>query len=475
MGEPSVSVIIPTHNRAVWLRQILLSLEGQSFPTGSYEVVVVDNGSTDETAVMLDNLSQPYHLSHLYLPKKDSFEAAAARNAGVRASRGEILLFIDSDIVVDKRFIENHVAFHRAAKRVCVVGTVLYLPEQKLDEQMLRDGSFVKQITASTPDPLETPLFCFSENLAQYQVPWFVCHSGNFSVDKTLLEEAGLFDEWHKTWSIEDLELAYRLHRHGLRFVFSKRAAGYHLYHDTVARLEKLDSVHQGLVYMEAKHPGDPGIGLWGELWRYESELLRYENTMTTWQFDAWKGRRLHEGAKAPAPIPDLSLVIYAYNRRDTLKSMLASLAEQTWPADRFEVIVVNGSIASAGDDTEVMIQTGDMPFRLRYFATDWQDQVNDIKVKRVGIKLALKQEDAPEVRQLLERYDRSLERREAELKRGLVEFAQRVADADLIKFLDPRPQVRPDLVENMMASLPLDASFTTLPTLSIPAQRGQP
>jgi glycosyltransferase involved in cell wall biosynthesis len=474
MGEPFVSVIVPTHNRAAWLRQTLASLEGQSFPIDCYEVIVVDNGSTDGTAALLDNLSTSYSLHHLYLPKEASFEASAARNAGIRASRGNILLFIDSDIVVGKRFIEHHVAFHRAAENMCVVGIVLYLPEQDLGEQAVRDGSFVKGLTVSTPDPLETPLFCFSENLAQYRVPWFVCHSGNFSVGKVQLEMAGLFDEWHKTWSIEDLELAYRLHRHGVRFAFSKRAVGYHLHHDTVPRPEKLESVHQGLAYMEERFPGDPGIELWGELWRYEAELLRYDNAMTTWQFDAWKGRRLCEGEGQSPPVPDLSLVIYAYNRREVLESLLHSLAGQSWPPDRFEVIVINGSISADSDDSEVMIQTIDVPYRLRYFATDWQDQANEIKVKRLGIKLALKREEAQEVRRLLERYDHLLERREAELKQELVELAQRTADADVIKFLDPRPQVRPDFVENVMASLPLDASFTALPTQSLPLQGRQ-
>ena len=475
METPFVSVIIPTCNRATWLQQTLASLEGQSYPTDRYEVIVVDNGSIDGTATLLDGLSLPYPLHHLYLPKQDAFEAAAARNAGVKASRGDILIFIDGGIVVGERFIEPHIAFHRFEKDVCVTGMVLYLPQARLAEQAVRDGSFIADVTVSTPDPLETPLFCFSENLALYRVPWFVCHSGNFSVGNAQLEQVGLFDEWHIRWSIEDLELAYRLHRRGLRFVFSKRAVGYHLHHDTVPRAEKVESVYQGLAYMQEKDPGDPGIELWGNIWRYEADLLRYDNAMTTWQFDAWKGRQLCEGEGSPSPIPDLSLVIYAHNRCGVLESMLHSLAEQSWPADRFEVIVINGSLAAESDDTEVMIQTIDVPYRLRYFATDWQDQANDIKVKRLGIQLALKREEAEDVRRLLERYDRLLQRREAELKDELVDMAQRVADADLIKFLDPRPRVRSDLIERIMASLPLEAAWTALPAEVPSVQKASP
>ncbi len=464
MGEPFVSVVIPTHNRAAWLQQVLVSLESQTYGLEHYEVIVVDNSSTDGTAALLETFTPSYPLRRLYVPKRDSFEAAAVRNAGARASQADILLFVDSDILADRRLIENHVAFHRAAPDLCVVGSVLYLPEAKMDPQALCDGTWKSRITVATPDPLETPLFCFSENLTSYRVPWFVCHSGNFSVARAHFEAAGLFDEWHKTWSIEDLDLGYRLYRRGLRFAFSRRATGYHLHHDTVPRVDKLESVRRGLTYLQEKHPGDPGVNLWGEIWRYESQLLSLDHAMTTWQFDAWKGRRLHDGDAPASPIPDLSLVVYVHNRRAMLESMLHSLVGQTWPADRFEVIVVNGTVAPSSDDTEIMIQTISVPYRLRYFAMDWQNQANDIKVKRLGIKLALKQEAAPETRQVLERHDRLLERREKELKRSLVDLAQRVAEADLIKFLDLRSQVHSKLVENVMASLPLDAAFTRVP-----------
>lgn len=89
------SVIIPTRNRAPVLRQCLLSLTQQTLPTDSFEVVVVDNGSSDDTATVARSFADRLDLTVLHEPEPGLH---VGRHAGWRAARSELLVFVDDDI-----------------------------------------------------------------------------------------------------------------------------------------------------------------------------------------------------------------------------------------------------------------------------------------------------------------------------------------------------------------------------------------
>lgn len=93
MADPIVSVVIPTYNRADLLRETLASVMAQDFPASDLEVIVVDDGSTDNTAQSVRAFDRPIH----YLQQQNSGRPAVARNAGVRAARGRYIAFLDSD------------------------------------------------------------------------------------------------------------------------------------------------------------------------------------------------------------------------------------------------------------------------------------------------------------------------------------------------------------------------------------------
>jgi glycosyltransferase involved in cell wall biosynthesis len=106
--RPELSVVIPTHNRREFLRACLDSFEQQSAPAGSFEVVVVIDGSTDGTAEMLSEFAPSFELSVLTQPQAG---ASAARNAGAADARARVLLFVDDDMTASS----SHVAAHLAA------------------------------------------------------------------------------------------------------------------------------------------------------------------------------------------------------------------------------------------------------------------------------------------------------------------------------------------------------------------------
>src|SRR5258708_37950971 len=97
---PFFSVIIPTYNRAPLIKATVLSVLKQHFE--DFEIILVDDGSTDDTEDIVNNLNEP---RVMYL-KKENEERGAARNAGVKIAKGKYITFLDSD----DRFYPEHLA-----------------------------------------------------------------------------------------------------------------------------------------------------------------------------------------------------------------------------------------------------------------------------------------------------------------------------------------------------------------------------
>jgi len=106
------SVIIPTYNRVEKLEKCLLALSVQNFYKKEFEVIVVDDGSTDQTEEMIKRHQENKNLIIRYFVQKHQ-GAAAARNLGIKEAEGEIVLFIGDDIIPKREFLQEHMTFHR--------------------------------------------------------------------------------------------------------------------------------------------------------------------------------------------------------------------------------------------------------------------------------------------------------------------------------------------------------------------------
>ena len=101
-SEKIVSVIIPTYNRVSSLRRTIESLKAQSFPSGKFEIIVADDGSKDGTAEYLAEEEKNGTLRFLHMENRGH---PAARNAALRISSGEIVVFTDDDCELPKDWI----------------------------------------------------------------------------------------------------------------------------------------------------------------------------------------------------------------------------------------------------------------------------------------------------------------------------------------------------------------------------------
>ena len=120
-----LSVVIPTYNRAVLLRRLLLQLSEQTLPATEFEVRVVDDGSSPPAESAIAELRPPYSL---HLLRQPNGGAGAARHAGALAAQGQLILFIDDDMQIGPEFLEHHMAAHQQAGRAVVLGRILADP-----------------------------------------------------------------------------------------------------------------------------------------------------------------------------------------------------------------------------------------------------------------------------------------------------------------------------------------------------------
>ena len=183
-----ISVQICSHNREHLLRRSLLALFAQDLPKDEYEIVFVDDGSTDGTLAMATELAKTAPCTLKVLTKQQG-GLSRARNLGIRNCEGEVLLFMDDDTFADPNLLREHLVLHDQNPRCVVIGWVNHVTELELT------GPRVYQ-------------------MADYSRSFF--WTSNVSVRKCFVDEVGGFDEDFHEYGWEDMELGYRLKKLGL-------------------------------------------------------------------------------------------------------------------------------------------------------------------------------------------------------------------------------------------------------------------
>jgi len=204
-----VSVIVPAYNAEATLGDCLAALQAQSMSRDRYEVIVVDDGSTDRTA----EVARRYGVR---LIRQSNAGPAAARNRGVEAAQGGILLFTDADCAPVPGWIERLTEPFRAPEVAGAKG--VYRTRQKelvaRFVQVEYEGKYARMSRRDHIDFVDT-------HSAAYRRHVFLVNGG--------------FDAVFPTASVEDQEFSFRLARKGYRLVFAPRAVVYHRHDTTLA------------------------------------------------------------------------------------------------------------------------------------------------------------------------------------------------------------------------------------------------
>lgn len=201
----SISVVIPTKDRASALARTLAALEAQQAGEARIEVIVVDNGSSAE-AVGIARKCATEAAIPIQLLEQPEGGPAAARNAGAKAARGEVLLFLGDDTEPESPgLLGAHLGLHAARPEDAygVLGRITWNPRQPVTPFMhwLENGGPQFHYCEIEAGPVEAANYFYSSHA---------------SVKRSLFERLGGFDEHFPTAAVEDTELGVRLADAGL-------------------------------------------------------------------------------------------------------------------------------------------------------------------------------------------------------------------------------------------------------------------
>src|ERR1700761_5654441 len=299
------SIIIPFHNGGLTLPLTLCCLAGQTLGAASFELIVVDDASTDNTAEILTQAQSRFNLKIVTNPT--CLGRSTSRNEGYRHSSGEILIFLDADMLVVPDWLVSYTAtLNRTAANVVsgprhnvqlpstaaeprlwladlLETTPAELFQHDAAAQFRKLDSF--SVPGQYPDPtsrsLATDIPQVCDEHPTSMLCAYACITSNVAVRRSAFAAVGGFDPFVRRQ--EDIELGIRLWQQRNRFVFAQRADAYHLFTPAEDRkttdLEELAFFYRHpyalLLSMFMRRNGEPVINLLnGPSRREQHELL---------------------------------------------------------------------------------------------------------------------------------------------------------------------------------------------------------
>lgn len=240
--QPKVSVVIPVYNTGFYLLNTLRHLDQQNVDPSLYEVVIVDDGSSDRVSQNMVELVRGWKMpiTVLYYPRlrkrqmgDSQFRAGLARNYGVKFARGEILTFLDSDILTPPNFIQKTIQLHQSY-------TVVQWRREYLNKSVPCANIGYHEVSADThcyiPEGGYWHQFYQNAQAKGWQAlpdHWKYACTYGFSLPKEVFQEAGWFRKTFCFYGLEDTDLGWRLAQAQHKFHLEQTPV-YHLFHEDV-------------------------------------------------------------------------------------------------------------------------------------------------------------------------------------------------------------------------------------------------
>jgi glycosyltransferase involved in cell wall biosynthesis len=258
-----VSVVVPTYNRCKLLDYTLNSLFLQTMPKSDFDVVIADDGSTDETLEVVNKWREKLNVKYVYQEDK-GYRPGSARNAGILACEGDVCVMIDSGVILNVNCLEEHVNFYSSKPpNMAAIGYVygfdqgdglLLLLKHLLIPENAQESIRLLSKEKLFYDVRDLHYRTYQDQIHDLPAPWYYFWTCHVSARREFLIEVGLFDDkYDGRWGCEDNDLGYRLSQMG-EIHLLRTAESIHLPHpgDWQAKLEE---GYHNCVYFHNKFP----------------------------------------------------------------------------------------------------------------------------------------------------------------------------------------------------------------------------
>jgi glucosyl-dolichyl phosphate glucuronosyltransferase len=219
----AVSIIICTYKRPILLESTLKSVVDLDFAADQFEVIVIDNGSDDQSHDVFESINLQGRCQMVYA-REATLGLSHARNKGIGLSKGEIVAFLDDDELVDQNWLQELVKPYYSDERIACVGgrIVPVFPDNKYPSWYSKDiQGFFGGVD-------------HGEQIHEVNFPIEYIGGGNMSFNRRLIIESGMFNVrlgiiGGSSYSGEENELAFRIKNKGFKVLYTPFATTYHL------------------------------------------------------------------------------------------------------------------------------------------------------------------------------------------------------------------------------------------------------
>lgn len=325
----SVSVVIPVYNRKEKLAKTIAGLTQQTYPLELIEVVIADDGSSDNPDELVELFSK--HFDIKYIRQDDEgYRLSEIRNKGVEAATHEQIIILDCDMLPLPTLVESYMMYAHITDKAVLIGGRRYVNTDNIKyENIIKNVGILYDLTSVRTDTGKPPenglppsedwrykIYRETNNLKNSKYPFRAFCGGNVCFPKSLIEKIGGFDEDFKAWGAEDTEFGYRVYNQGYWLI----------------PVEKAEALHQ--------EPPNGSNETDRESGKTITQPILIEKCPAFYR--KMEVGRIYE-------IPKVSVYIPAYNAIDFIEEAIESVLNQTYTD--LEIVVVNdGSTDETGE-----------------------------------------------------------------------------------------------------------------------------
>lgn len=224
-----ISVVIPVYNQYNSLCKVLDAFYLQIYNDDAYEIIVVDDGSSDDVKNVSDlTCSRKLNARIIHQENKGR---AAARNTGINDAKGDIIIFCDADRFPRNDFIMQHTEFHKKGANIVIGASFDYFGKNDLSIDEETNWKMISRFSRLPPYFKKISLIYDESGQTSSKLSWLSFLVGNMSIKRDIVKKIGGFDESFIEWGFEHFDLGYRLYIQGYQFSMNINAINYHIPH----------------------------------------------------------------------------------------------------------------------------------------------------------------------------------------------------------------------------------------------------